>query len=131
MIGHYRRIKSNPLKSVKQSSHYNKTTRLKSHDTSKDSIFGRVSPRTCNRIRGFSARYDKSIATESGATVNRADVERRRAFHATKMHAGTLPDNKRSASIESCIAVALHIAQSFAQCAKVDVQNSLSERWSL
>jgi len=80
-----------------------KPSRLENRDTLRNSFCGRSSSRAFSRSRGFSARYDKRIASVSGATV-RAAVERRRmACETTKMttttnHDSTEPCSKRETS---------------------------------
>lgn len=68
-----------------QSSTAKSTTRSENQDTSTEVVFGRMPPRTCNRTPGFSARYHKSIAIVSGASVNRAGVLGRRRLLTTML----------------------------------------------
>jgi len=75
-----------------QSSNSDKQTRLENHDTSEESVCGKMPPGTCNRSRGFSARWVNRFASVSGATV-RAVVERRRTESVTtKMTVNTNHD---------------------------------------
>jgi hypothetical protein len=60
-----------------QSRDYDKTTRLENHDTPTESVCGRIAPRACNRTRGFSAQYHKSIAISSGGSMRAAVFGRR------------------------------------------------------